>query len=170
MQTPILIHTPLKLPTLKKWVCHLPKKYVIATLSGKNLLAVDIKLESTETLVKHCTQALINCSAKGCCLDTKWVRTNDIPTCLFTRLILVFNVDGTPNLAGSIMHIVDMILRYADMILHYADMILHYAGVMARLLPLSFTFALILFLPLLVQHEAHACSLLGHFRLSPFPH
>ena len=42
--------------------------------------------------------------------------------------------------------------------------------VMAQCLPLSFTFALILFLPLLVQHKAHTCSLLRHFRLSPFPH
>ena len=112
VQTPILTPTPPKLPTLKKWECRLPKKYVIATLSGKNSLAVDVELESTETSVKHCTQALIDCSAEGCCLDTEWVRANDIPTRPLTHPIPVFNVDGTPNLMGSIMHIADMILRY----------------------------------------------------------
>ena len=113
MQTLIQTPTPPKLPTLKKWECRLPKKYVIATLSGKNSLAVDIELESIETSVKCCTQALIDCGAEGCCLDTEWVRANDIPTCPLTRPIPVFNVDGTPNLAGSITHIADMILRYA---------------------------------------------------------
>ena len=113
MQTPILTPTPPKLPTLKKWERRLPKKYVIATLSGKNSLVVDVELESTETSVKRCTQALINCGAEGCCLDTEWVRANDIPTHPLTRPILVFNVNGTPNLAGSITHITDMILRYA---------------------------------------------------------
>ena len=74
---------------------------------------VDIELESTETPVKCCTQALIDCGAEGCCLDTEWVCANDIPTRPLTRPIPVFNVDGTLNLAGSITYIADMILRYA---------------------------------------------------------
>ena len=76
------------------------------------MLFRSIELESTETSVKRCTQALIDCGAEGCCLDTEWVCANNIPTHPLTHPILVFNVDGTPNLAGSIMHIADMILRY----------------------------------------------------------
>ena len=113
VQTPILTPTPPKLPTLKRWERRLPKKYVIATLSSKNSLVVDVELESTETSVKRCTQALIDCGAKGCYLDTEWVRANDIPTRLLTCPIPVFNVDGTLNLTGSITHIADMILHYA---------------------------------------------------------
>jgi hypothetical protein len=32
-------------------------------------LAVDVEIESTDTVVKQCTQALIDCSAAGCFID-----------------------------------------------------------------------------------------------------
>jgi hypothetical protein len=32
---------------------------------------VDVEIESTDTAVKQCTQALINCGATGCFIDIK---------------------------------------------------------------------------------------------------
>jgi hypothetical protein len=73
---------------------------------------VDVEIKSTDTVVKRRTQALIDCSATGCFVDTKWVKLNNIPTCPLTNLIPVYNVDGTANDAGAIMDIADMILCY----------------------------------------------------------
>jgi hypothetical protein len=34
-------------------------------------LLVDVEIESTDTTVKQCTQALIDCGATGCFIDTE---------------------------------------------------------------------------------------------------
>jgi hypothetical protein len=44
-------------------------------------LVVDVEIESTDTMVKRCTQALIDCGATGCFIDIKWVKLNNIPIC-----------------------------------------------------------------------------------------
>jgi hypothetical protein len=65
-------------------------------------LLVDVEIESTDTMVKQCTQALIDCSATGCFIDIEWVKLNNIPTGPLTKPIPVYNVDGTANDAGMI--------------------------------------------------------------------
>jgi hypothetical protein len=77
-------------------------------------LVVDVEIELTDTMVKRCTQALIDCGATGCFIDIKWAQLNDIPTCPLTRLIPVYNVDGTTNDAGAITDIANVILRYEN--------------------------------------------------------
>jgi hypothetical protein len=44
-------------------------------------LAVDVEIESTDTAVKRCTQALIDCGATSCFIDIEWAKLNNIPTC-----------------------------------------------------------------------------------------
>jgi hypothetical protein len=75
-------------------------------------LAVDVEIESTDTVVKRCTQALIDCSATGCFIDIEWVKLNNIPTHPLTNPIPVYNVDGTANDASTITDIANVILRY----------------------------------------------------------
>jgi hypothetical protein len=75
-------------------------------------LTVDVEIESMDTVVKRCTQALIDCGATGCFIDIEWAKLNNIPTRLLTNLIPVYNVDGTANDAGAITDIANMILRY----------------------------------------------------------
>jgi hypothetical protein len=77
-------------------------------------LVVDVEIESTDTAVKRCTQALIDCSATGCFIDIEWAKLNNVPTHPLTKLILVYNVDGTANNAGAITDIADVILRYEN--------------------------------------------------------
>jgi hypothetical protein len=48
----------------------------------------------------------------GCFIDIEWVKLNNIPMCPLTKLIPVYNVDGTANNAGAITNIADMILCY----------------------------------------------------------
>jgi hypothetical protein len=73
---------------------------------------VDVEIESTDTTVKRCTQALIDCGATGCFIDIKWAKLNNIPTRPLTNPIPVYNVNGTTNDTGTITDIADMILRY----------------------------------------------------------
>jgi hypothetical protein len=77
-------------------------------------LVVDVEIKSTDTAVKRCTQALIDCGATGCFIDIEWERLNNIPTCPLTRPIPVYNVDNTANDANAITDIADMILRYEN--------------------------------------------------------
>jgi predicted aspartyl protease len=75
-------------------------------------LAVDVEIESTDTAVKRCTQALIDCGATGCFIDIEWAKLNNIPTRPLTNPIPVYNVDSTTNNAGAITDIAEVILRY----------------------------------------------------------
>jgi hypothetical protein len=75
-------------------------------------LAIDVEIESTDTAVRRCTQALIDCGATGCFIDVEWAQSNNVPTRPLTNPIPVYNVDGTANEAGMIVEIADMILRY----------------------------------------------------------
>jgi hypothetical protein len=77
-------------------------------------LIVDVEIESTDTAVKRSTQALIDCGATGCFIDIEWVKLNNVPTHPLTKLILVYNVDGTANNAGAITDIADIILCYEN--------------------------------------------------------
>jgi hypothetical protein len=77
-------------------------------------LMVDVEIESTDTVVKQCTQALIDCSATGCFIDIEWAKLNNIHRCPLTKLIPIYDVDGTANDAGMITDIADVILRYEN--------------------------------------------------------
>jgi hypothetical protein len=65
-------------------------------------LLVDVEIESTGTVVKRCTQALIDCGATGCFIDIEWAKLNNIPTRPLTKPIPVYNIDSTENDAGMI--------------------------------------------------------------------
>jgi hypothetical protein len=69
------------------WERRLPVKYVVAASPGPMCLTVDVEIESTDTTVKRCTQALIDCGATGCFIDIKWAKLNNIPTCPLTKSI-----------------------------------------------------------------------------------
>jgi hypothetical protein len=78
-------------------------------------LLVDVEIESTDTAVKRCTHALIDCGATGCFIDIEWAKLNNIPTRPLTKPIPVYNVDGTANDAGgAITDITNIVLCYEN--------------------------------------------------------
>jgi hypothetical protein len=77
-------------------------------------LAVDVEIELTDTAVKRCTQALIDCGATGCFIDIEWAKLNHIPIRPLSKPIPVYNVDGTANDAGMITDIANVILCYEN--------------------------------------------------------
>jgi hypothetical protein len=99
---------------LPTWERRLPIKYVIAASPGLMSLVVDVEIESTDTAVKRCTQALIDCGATSCFIDIEWAKLNNVPTCPLTKPIPVYNVDGSANEAGTITDIDNVILRYEN--------------------------------------------------------
>jgi predicted aspartyl protease len=76
-------------------------------------LLVDVEIESTDTAIKRCTQALIDCGATGCFIDIEWAKLSNIPHPL-TKPIPIYNVDGTANDAGAITDIANIILWYEN--------------------------------------------------------
>jgi hypothetical protein len=77
-------------------------------------LVVDVEIQSTDTAVKRCTQALIDCGATGCFIDIEWAKLNNVPTCPLSKPILVYNVDNTANDASMITDIADIIICYEN--------------------------------------------------------
>jgi hypothetical protein len=77
-------------------------------------LLVDMEIESTDTTVKRCTQALINCSATGCFIAIVWVKLTNVPTCPLSKPIPVYNVNSTANDASMITDIANVILHYKN--------------------------------------------------------
>jgi predicted aspartyl protease len=81
-------------------------------------LLVDVEIKSTDTVVKRCTQALIDCGATGCFIDIEWAKLNNIPTRPLTKQIPVYNVNSTSNDASMITDIADVILHYENHLEH----------------------------------------------------
>jgi hypothetical protein len=77
-------------------------------------LLVNMEIESTDTAVKLCTQARIDCSTTGCFIDIEWTKLNGTPMHPLTKPIPVYNIDGTANDAGMIMDIANVILCYEN--------------------------------------------------------
>jgi hypothetical protein len=88
-------------------------------------LAVEVEIESTDTAVRRCTQALIDCGATGCFIDIEWAKLNNVPTCPLTKPIPVYNVDGTANDAGAITDIANVILCYENHSEHTQLAVMH---------------------------------------------
>jgi hypothetical protein len=75
-------------------------------------LSINIEIEVTDTVVKQCTQALVDCRVIGYFMDIEWAKLNNIPTCPLTNPILVYNVDSTTNEAGIITEIANLVLYH----------------------------------------------------------
>ena len=58
------------------------------------------------------TEAMVDTGATGDFIDQDFVARAKLPTCKLSQPILVYNVDGTLNEAGSIREVVDMIMTY----------------------------------------------------------
>jgi hypothetical protein len=68
--------------------------------------------KSTETQRKQGIRVLVDCGATGLFIDQEYVKSNRLPTKKLSRVVPVFNVDGTPNEAGCITEVVELIVRY----------------------------------------------------------
>ena len=73
-------------------------------------------MQTTDTGNVHSTKGLLDCGASDMFMSSDFMKQKHLTTKPLTHPILVYNVDGTLNEAGSISKIVDVMLRYHD---HY---------------------------------------------------
>ena len=99
---------------LSRWERRLPRQYIIASTPGSNSLHLPVSIETIDTHERHSLRALLDCGATGMFLDVGFVRANRITEKPLQVPIPVLNVDGTPNEAGSIKSVVEVVLRYKD--------------------------------------------------------
>ena len=71
-----------------------------------------VEIESTITQRKQGVHVLVDCGATGLFIDCEYVKSNRLPAKKLSCPIAVFNVDGTPNEAGCISEVVELIIRY----------------------------------------------------------
>ncbi|CAK5278575.1 unnamed protein product, partial [Mycena citricolor] len=86
----------------EKWERKLPQRYVVAASPGANSLHLPLEIQSTDNAVQLSLSGLVNCGATSDFIDSTYTSENRLPVRQFSQPIPVYNVDGTPNKAGSI--------------------------------------------------------------------
>jgi len=114
-----LLHQP-------KWEKRLPKLLSISALDarGTSLLLL-VEIGTTDTSELHSVKALLDCRATGRFIDRDFICSKGMNTWTLLWNISVFNVDSSPNKAGQIMEVVDVVLHYKT---HSERMLLAISG------------------------------------------
>jgi len=100
-------------PWKPKWEKRLPKRLSVNTLDARRMsIILPIEVSTTDTSEVHSIKALLDSRAMGNFIDRDFIRTKDINTWSISRPIPVYNVDSSPNEAGRISEVVDIVLRY----------------------------------------------------------
>ena len=126
--TPTIVSTPLDVsenppasptpsagsprPRIPAWQRHLPRRYVVASTPLANSLRLKVEVETTDTQQIQSVVALLDSGATGLFVDADYVARHQLTTRPLLSPIPVYNIDGTPNEAGSICAVVDLVLRY----------------------------------------------------------
>jgi len=105
-----LVLAPLHRP---KWEKRLPKLLSISTLDacGTSLL-LPVEIGTTDTSELYSIKALLDYRATRSLINRDFVCLRGMNTQTLSHNIPVFNVDGSPNEAGQISEVVDVVLRY----------------------------------------------------------
>jgi len=100
-------------PRKPKWEKRLPKRLSVNTLDAcRTSIILSIEVSTTDTSEVHSVKVLLDSGATGNFIDQDFVRTKGINTRSISCPIPVYNVDGSPNEAGQISKVVDIVLRY----------------------------------------------------------
>jgi len=118
-----LISAPLHKP---KWEKRLPKLLSISALDTRGTsLLLPVEIGTTDTSELHSVEALLDCRATRSLIDRDFVHSKGMNTRTLSHNIPVFNIDGSPNEAGQISEVVDVVLRYKT---HSERMLLAVSG------------------------------------------
>ena len=110
--------TPEPIPTSPKsrrpkWEKRLRRRLVIRSLEmDSKCIMLPVHMKTTDTLEEASTEAMVDTGATGDFIDRDFVATSNLTTRKLSRPVPVYNVDGTPNEAGSISEVVDVLMTY----------------------------------------------------------
>jgi len=100
-------------PRRPKWEKRLPKRFSTNALDARGTsIVLPIEISTTDTSEVHSVKALLDSRAMGSFIDKDFVHMKGITTRSISRPIPVYNVDGSPNKAGQICKVVDVVLHY----------------------------------------------------------
>jgi len=117
------VPAPLRKP---KWKKRLPKLFAISALDARGTsLLLPVEIGTMDTSELHSVKALLDSGTTGSFIDRDFVRSKGMNTQTLSRNILVFNIDGSPNEAGQISEVVDVVLQYKT---HSERMLLAVSG------------------------------------------
>jgi len=104
----------------------LPKLFLISTLNmqGTSLL-LPVEIGTIDTSKLHSVKALLDCRATESFINRDFVHSKGMNTWTLSCNILVFNVNGSPNEAGQISKVMDVVLCYKT---HSERMLLAISG------------------------------------------
>jgi len=103
-----LIPAPLRKP---KWERR--KLLSISALDARGTsLLLPVEIGTTDTSELHSVKALLDSRATGSFINRDFVHLKGINTWTLSHNIPVFNVDGSPNEAGQISKVIDVLLGY----------------------------------------------------------
>jgi len=118
-----LVSAPLCKP---KWEKRLPKLFSISALDVRETsLLLPVEIGTTDTSKLHLVEALLDCGVTKSLINRDFVRSKGMNTRTLSHNILVFNADGSPNEAGQISEVVDVVLHYKT---HSKRMLLAISG------------------------------------------
>jgi len=80
---------------------------------GLNCIMLPIHLKTTDTMEEALSEAIVDTGATGDFINQDSVRNAKLLTRKLSQPIPVYNVNGTPNEAGSIHEVMDMITTYS---------------------------------------------------------
>jgi len=101
------------LPQRPKWEKRLPERLSANALNARRTsIVLPIKISTTDTSEMHSVKALLDSRAMGSFIDKDFVRIKGITTQSISCPIPVYNIDGSPNEAGQISEVVDVVLCY----------------------------------------------------------
>ena len=93
----------------------LPKAYTIVSAEeSSNSLKLKVEIETTDIAQKKSVATLVDCGATGEFIDRDYAKSCQFNLVKLTQLVLVHNIDGTLNEAGSITEVVNLILCYKN--------------------------------------------------------
>ena len=127
-----LVDTPPSIPLISallrkpKWEKKLPKLFLISALDmrGTSLL-LPVEIGTTNMSELHSVKAVLDCGATGSLINRDFVRSKGMNTWTLSHNIPVFNVNGSPNKAGQISEVMDVVLCYKT---HSERMLLAVSG------------------------------------------
>ena len=134
----VLPPIPLILALLRKpkWEKKLPKLFSISALDTRGTsLFLPVEIGTTDMSKLHSVEALLDCRATGSLIDRDFVRSKGMNTRTLSHNILVFNVNGSPNEAGQISEVVNIVLCYKT---HSKRMLLAVSGLRKQSLILGY--------------------------------
>ena len=92
----------------------MPESYRISAIGESNSLKLKVELETTDTSERKSVNSLVDSGANGEFINQEYAKSCRFNLLKLTTPIPVYNIDGTPNEAGSITEAVSLILQYKN--------------------------------------------------------